>query len=468
MRVTITEQQFNLLAELDKRGSCRSLSQTVTGLTLADFQTLSVAKGIIMQAALFNVETGLGKTLIAASMINIMRRLKPDLRWIYTCQCSNISTTTAKLKGLLHNLNVVSSDATEDSLLKTFFTRRATNADVIVVSYEAICAPSAETFLFRNRHIFQGFILDESQFLSNMTSHTSRLISAIMDSCAYKYALSATPTRVAAEQMVNQVYMLDREMFEGTELSTFMKNFQVWEDGEMVGYRNLEDLQAFLSQRVITVGRGELDIRGDYTPIPILCNSKESYKELPRSEQFKEVKTDETGQALAALCHTIGKEVEKGRHGLIYANLKVIKNAAFKALTAKGFRVGILDGQHTNTQAKKDIVHRAYLDGAYDVLITNITTGKDLPSDYVVFYEQTFDYKQMIGRAERGLQGVDLDIYFILSKDTYEIEFFYRNVYLRGKLLEVLCGRDLSELTEAVRLIEQELGSSMTTHTSHF
>lgn len=63
----------------------------------------------------------------------------------------------------------------------------------------------------------------------------------------------------------------------------------------------------------------------------------------------------------------------------------------------------------------------------------------------------------MIGRGERGLDGVDLDVLFIITDSVYEMRFFYANVYQRGILLEKLCGKDLPELHGAVEQLEHKL-----------
>ena len=153
----------------------------------------------------------------------------------------------------------------------------------------------------------------------------------------------------------------------------------------------------------------------------------------------------------------IKKYKAEGKHGLIYANRNTIKKAVKAALETEDLVVDIMDGTHTATQKKKDVVQKKFLNRELDVLITNVTTGKDLPCDYIIFYELTFDYKQMIGRGERGLQGVDLDVHFILTDSTYEMRFFYTNVYQRGILLEQLCGKDLPELHGALDQLEAEL-----------
>lgn len=459
MRVTLTEKQFILLSQLYKRNSAQSLTKLVRGEELADFQTCAVAHGLIAEACVYNVDTGLGKTMISAGLINAVKAYVPNLKWIFLCQCSNIGQTYKKLSMWLNDSNIAYSDSTEDSILDVFFTRKAITADVVILSYEAIICPSVESFLFKNRHLFKGVFIDESQLISNLSSHTSQLVSAIVNNCRYKFALTATPLRINIDQVVNQVYMVDRHLFDGNNLDGFLRQFKVWDDGRVVAYQNLEQLQQLLAPRMFSFTRSELGMRGDYRPLPVLVDTRGRYATVPRLDQTKVMKSDKDGPALKALGHEITRCKALGLRGLIYANLNEVKVAARDYLKELGIRVAILDGRHTNTSRKKDAMQMAFNSGEYDVIITNLTTGKDLPCDYICFYEQTFDYKQMLGRGERGLAGVNLDIIFILCKDTYELDFFYENVYQRGLLLETLCGKDLSELKQAVKEIESILKS---------
>lgn len=453
---TLTDEQREQLIALFERGSMQSLSHCVKEVdSLAGFQTLAIAYSIITKQCLLNIDTGLGKTLIAAGIINVLRAKKPTLKWIYLCQCSNLKTTATKLQKHLFSSNVVYCDSTESRIVNTFFTRKAINADVIVLSYEAITQSAVEGFLFKNREVYQGIILDESQMLSNLTSHTSRLISAIMHSCCYRYMLSATPLRISAEQAVNQIYMLDPDMFSQVTMSTFMNQFRVWNDGEVIGYKNLEELQYLLMTRMLSFSRSELGIRGNYTPIMELCTCG-----LPEDAKTPEVidyKEEPYGNTMLQLIADAKAYKEQGKHGLIYVNRNRLKSAVKKALLDNGITCDIMDGTHTSTQKAKDIAHQKFLNREVDILITNVTTGKDLPCDFIIFYELTFDYKQMLGRGERGLSGAALDVRFILTDTLAEMQFFYLNVYQRGVLLEKLCNKDLPELHGAMQQLEQKL-----------
>ena len=159
---TLSKQQIVDLQSLFNRGSMNILNNCVKGVdSLADFQSVAVAFGVITKACLPNIDTGLGKTLIAAGIMNVLRASKPKLRWVYLCQCGNLKTTADKLSSYLYNANLVYCDSTEAEILRTFLSRRAANADVLVLSYEAIVQPEVEGFLFKNRDIFQGIFLDE-------------------------------------------------------------------------------------------------------------------------------------------------------------------------------------------------------------------------------------------------------------------------------------------------------------------
>ena len=453
---TLTDSQRELLIKLFERGSMNNLAQCVKGIdSLAGFQTLAIAYSIITEKCLLNIDTGLGKTLIASGIMNILSAQKPALKWVYLCQCSNLETTANKLKSHLFSSNVVYCDSTESRIVNTFFTRKAINANVIILSYEAITQPEVEGFLFKNRDLFQGIVLDESQILSNLTSHTSRLIAAIMNSCHYRYMLSATPLRISAEQVVNQIQMLDPDMFSQTAISSFMNNFRVWHDGEVVGYKDLDELQYLLMTRMLSFSRSELGMRGEYTPIMELCAS--GLDNEARTPDIIDYKEDPYSNTMLRLVKDIKAYQQQGKRGIIYANRNRLKKAISRALTNNGICCDIMDGTHTSTQKAKAIVHQRFLNKELDVLITNVTTGKDLPCDYIIFYELTFDYKQMLGRGERGLQGAALDVKFILTDSLAEMKFFYLNVFQRGVLLEKLCDKDLPELHGAMHQLEQKL-----------
>ena len=89
-----------------------------------------------------------------------------------------------------------------------------------------------------------------------------------------------------------------------------------------------------------------------------------------------------------------------------------------------------------------------------DVVITSVTTALDLDCDYVIFYEFTVDVKQMIGRAHRGLGDKELDVIFIITEDTSEIDYFYDNIYSISMTIKEIMHHDYSELEQVDREIK--------------
>ena len=147
----------------------------------------------------------------------------------------------------------------------------------------------------------------------------------------------------------------------------------------------------------------------------------------------------------------------KGKKGLIYVNLNENKDKLQDYLDSKGIKAGILDGSHTTTPAKKYEVAQSFIKNEYDCVITNLTMGLDLPCDYICFHELTFDFKQMLGRGERGLSSKDLEIAFIIVDNSEEVSYFYENVYKRMELLGLVCNKDVSEINEALNIINKSI-----------
>jgi hypothetical protein len=91
-------------------------------------------------------------------------------------------------------------------------------------------------------------------------------------------------------------------------------------------------------------------------------------------------------------------------------------------------------------------IFEGFAKGEYDVLTTSVTTGLNLDSDYIIFVEFCTDIKQMMGRAERGLNPKTLDLYFIFTRKTGEIDFFLKYIYQRSLSIQEVLRKDYSTL----------------------
>lgn len=456
MSAELTENQIELYTEVCERGSVQLLQHCVKNKVLADFQTVCVAISLITEKQLISLDTGLGKTLVATGLINILCKKYPGLKWIYLCQNSNLKTTHDKLQDGLFSAKAVWTGGDKRSVSKTFFKEDALSADVLVLSYNVLENKFVNDFLFRNRSLFRGVILDESQTIGNNDSYTFRLVDGILKNARFAYLLSATPLRIEPEQICNQVAIMDRDKYGYMIKPSFMRKYHLIRDGEVIGYQNLDELEGILSLACFSVTRKMLGAKGHYKVKVLWADSKPEYRKVKKMDSFNEILGDPTGPALTELVRLCCQKVLEEKQGLVYVNRTSNKLLVKERLESKGLRVGVMDGTITNTQKKKEAVHLQYINKELDVLITNVSTGKDLPSDYICFYELTFDFKQMLGRGERGLKGKDMEIYFILIKGTPLIDYFYHNVYERGVFLEEILSKDIQELKDAYNQVSEE------------
>lgn len=463
MNFTLTDEQVELVLALNKRQDCLGLKNVVRGVELERFQRVTVAFALIVKACLISLDTGLGKTLVATGIMNVVREQKPDKKWLVVVQNSNLSSTYRKIKAGLWNSRIVYSDADSGRVLKKFLSENMTQYDIFVLSYEAVCNPLMNDFLFEYKDQFAGIVIDECQMISNMTSLTSRMLEAVTNCLEYRFPLTATPIRVHPFQMVNIIKMIDPEMFEGMNMAQYRRSFEVKQDGKVVGFKGLERLKLDLAPRFIGRTRKEEGVKGDHTPVIIMCESKPEYKKVSKMNTFQVIKGDIDGPAMRAFRDYVLTKKAKGEKGIAYVNLTENKRRLLEYLGNFDIRVGIMDGSYTGTQAKKDIVHEKFINNEYDVLLTNITTGKDLQCSWIAFYELTFDFQQFVGRGERGLQRNDMELAFFLVRDTAEIAYFYDNVYTRGMFLEILSDKDLDDLKNAYAQIQKELASEWLT-----
>lgn len=449
----IIPEQLRLLQDLFSRKSLDSIRYCVKDKELADFQTVAVAYAIIVKSCIIGLDTGKGKTVVAAGIMNIIHELYPNTKWVFICQRSNLETTFAKLKQDLINCKIVYSTAEESQLIQNFLYGEAKLADIIVLTYDNIKIPIVSDFLYQNRMLIKGMIADEAQVISQGVSQASNIISAMMSNIEYTFFLTATPLTISPAQIINLGFMLDRDLYGEIHLAEFVRGFEVRSDGRIVGYKNLENLESYLGLRYIYLNR---DTEGCYKSIYLDCNSKPAYKDVKKADVNSIIKGDPDGEAIKRLTQFILSKMCEGKRGLVYINTNKNKDFVRDHLKASGIRVGILDGAHTNNGKKKGEAQTAFNGGELDVMLTNIVTGKDLPCDYIVFYELTFDFKQMIGRGVRTLGRFSLEIGFVIVKDTKDVDYFFENVYARGLLLKAICGKNIDELEHIKSLLFED------------
>lgn len=450
LKPTITVPQAYLVCDIEERGSCKSLKYAVKNKELADFQTTALAFATSIERCLISLDTGLGKTLVATGIINVLQeQYDGKFKWIIVVQNNNLLSTFKKIKDGIWNQKACVLDAVTASIEKLFARVDMLKYDIFIISYEAICNPIFNKFLYDNIEKFDGIIVDESHTIGNMASVGSKMVREVMQHMRFRYMLTATPMMVNPAQVINQIYMIDPDMFSDVDLKQYKRQFEVRENGRVTGFKDLDDLQEDIAWRYLGATRKDLGVKGNHTVRVIMPDPKPEYLELKKMDTFLGIKADYAGPAMQAFMQLVLDKKARGEIGVAYVNLNKTKVNVAKYFEEAGIRVGILDGMTTNTNEKKEKVHQAFLNGEYDILLTNITTGRDLQCNYLVFYELTYDFQQYLGRGERGLQGNDLDIIFFIVKDTEEVTYFHDNMLERAEMLELIGQKDVDTLKKA-------------------
>lgn len=436
-----------MLKELSEKGSIMSLSTVTNSFELSDFQTYSLAASFILEKCVISLDTGLGKTIVAGALINLDMS---DGRWLFVSKNNNLIQTAKKLNSIVVDRVVQYSSGTIDNV-KALISNCQPNA-VIVITYDTLNNLGFLDFLFGIRKSFSGIIIDESHNIGNKGSNRSEILKHMMlNSFKYQYMLTATPLSTNPFQIINQVSMIDPELVPDPE-ELAMKH-TCYTNGKATGYHDLDELADFISIRYISFTREELGLKGNYSLRLHLC---ESILDKPPAdvESLKAEKSLQANNSIQIIVNLVSEYVKRGKHGLIYANMTVYKDMLLEKLSDIT-SCCILDGRVSSTD--KNLIQGMYNRGEYSVLISNLEEGADLPSDFIIFYELSVKYKQFIGRGERGLSGKNMDIHFVLIDKSYEVEFFYRNIFKRSLLLEAVCLKDISEIKE----IERQLSCSL-------
>ncbi len=192
---------------------------------LAD-QRSAIVKGITQNRLLYAMEMGLGKTFVMISVIN---------HWIHLGLVDKILIVLPPESFLNFKLELLrfnSFSLSEDDIYMASATNRnifVGNEKIQIVKYRSFLALADEAYKTKNKKSAKKYrknpfekdieswrgennammILDESQFIKNPRSRTSKLIHLIKHQFYFRYALSGTPATNRIEDLWSQMTFLD-------------------------------------------------------------------------------------------------------------------------------------------------------------------------------------------------------------------------------------------------------------------
>jgi superfamily II DNA or RNA helicase len=354
---------------------------------------------------------------------------KPNRKFIFVGTSSQLEQTTKDLKRFTE-LEVISSSAKRVEMERIFNLKESSKHSILFITHDTLNQEEMVKYIYSRINSYYGIIVDEAHLVSNFTSSNSAFnLRALLRHFPLAIGLTATPVTTDSSQLGDLLHMyfprdfdnlreLRRDMQEGENPLERVKNNVFVRSRRDVGvvsnYRTHYDI---VEPHEWQIGADGLD-----------------RLELTRGEG-----------ALNQRNYLI--DVVKGYKG--FRGLIFIERTASREWVEKGFReAGIkfksIHGQDNKKERTSilDKLNKREL----DVVITSVPEALNMSADYVYFYEYTADVKQMLGRAERGLNPKTLDIHFMFTRDTGDADFFVRRIYRIALWIQMVVGQDYREI----------------------
>lgn len=404
--------------ELCERESYFPLKYVLRDIELSDWQSIDLAKILYNKKSLLAYDTGLGKTLMASAFMYRVLNINRDKKFIFIGKLDQIRDTPKKIENAT-GLVVRVLDAKESSLDSLIMSDD--NYHILFITVDTLNSIKHMETLFKMRNNFIGVILDEvHEYCNYKKSYNGMMLESLTYNFKYVLGLSATPLNSSEEQLYSILRIVNQIEFPNDRVC-----------------RKLIKENSYKMRCSLIVREREKNL---HNGILVPIQPMEHQMTANGVNAVCTVKGDGAWAQLVSLVKLI--KSRKGEQVLVYINRKEIYSVVSQVLTHEGISHGIVNGDTKN----KDLIRDRFRSRKFDVLLTNSTTSLDIQCDYIVFYELTMDVKQFIGRAERGLDSKELDVYFFVTCKTFEVRFFFDKIYNRAFDVERVLGKDYSEV----------------------
>lgn len=407
-----------------------SLSNILPDVELPSFQLQGMNEVFTNKKVLLAFDTGTGKTFTYAGIVRGLLNANPDGKHILVVINDSIPQVPNDIRNLTE-VSVEAFDGTEESAgrLRFFWNRTS----IICLTLEALRVFGIAKFLFDHLPEIESFTIDEAHHVSNWdASDTAFMIRALTRVVPYVVELSATPMTRTSKQYYRLMNLLDRDMSP---------------------HRDESYLDHYVN-RYMPVNREDYDIKGEYTPTLEVVTPTLDQMQPQHGIIFRTLKGAGAVPQADKLCEVVQKRLDQGKRVLVYLHYHDSRLWVEHNFEGRGIKFSSLHGR-LKTRAERQVALDKFKSGEVDVLITSVTESLNIDADVVIFYEFTTLVKQVIGRAHRGLQAKPLEIVFIITKDTDEVEYFLKYIYERSLTIQKLLHKDYSELIAIGKQVEK-------------
>ena len=433
-------EMSNLEKQLCAMESFDSIKYVLNDVELHPKQCIDVMKMLAKKRSILIYDTGTGKTLMVSAAMKLLWNEDPNRKFIMFVKKDQLIQTPKKIEDATGRKSLVS--AADAKSISSVLSGDYTDYSILMLTHDCLRNERILQALYDVRDQYCGVIIDEAHEVSNFNhASSSSMLGAIVGNFEYCWALTATPITTNVNQLAKLASIVDKEHF-----SDF-KKFQRYIDG------NLEHVHEFPSFLIIR-GRAEFGGKQEYRGRVHWVEPMPHQKIASRGAAAMLCKYKGEGaynQANALIQEILSY---KNKRGLVYVNQHQIRNWLLPFFENAGIVYECING-YTSADDRQRIMHQFNVEQSIDVVITSVTTAVDLDCDYVIFYEFTVDVKQMIGRAHRGLGNKVLDIIYVITDDSDEVDYFVNNIWSRCEMIRDTLGQDYSEMEDVERCVEE-------------
>lgn len=409
------------------------------GVELHPFQIVDVLKMIYAKRAVVRYDTGTGKTLLAAAAMKFLWREDPTRRFLMFIKKDQMIQTPKKLSDYTGRL-VIASCAAQEDVQEVFETGRFLNYPLLLLTHECLNNRIVMKVLRKEREKFCGVVIDEAHELNNKGfAQSADVMAGLVSRFEYCWALTATPIVTSLLQLAKLACLVDAKRYPNyAQLKKRLSQgtFEIRQDPIFFINRTAEELGRF-SEYV-----------GHLVWVKAMKHQKEKVGGFQLMSLCKGKGATRQAETLVAL---IKKQGEK--RGLVYVQQHAVREWILPFLREAGIRFECINGRVVKERSA--ILDRFNQEKSLDVIVTSVTTAVDADCDYVVFYEFTVELKQMIGRADRGLNGKTVDIYFVVTRGSQEPLYFMHNIVDRSEIVKRTLGVKYRELEDVAAEVEE-------------
>lgn len=416
-----------LLDDLDSLESYDAIKDLITP-PLDDGQSVDLLKALAMKNFAVFYATGLGKTYLAAAYVKALKNKQPNIKVLMFMKKSQEDETPKKMMSISGLKCRVLTAGNSKTLTESMIDKN----DIIMMTHDSLNSKRHMMKLNSLVKKFDAVIIDEMHLLSNIEAASSAfMLYSITSNIEYVLGLTATPVTTDLEQFIRVLKIIAPRYVENfRKIGSNMKNY-----GLSALPDELRDLFV-IRDRPFNNHRGIGDFI-DPMPHQIDANGKDMFLITKGEEAF-------------AQSNRLVQLIKERRplRGIVYINRKIIQRFVVKELENSGIKCALINGE--TSKEDRGIILEKFKNDEFEIVITNIKEALDMDCNFVIFYEYTPHVKQMIGRAERGLNPVPLDIIFMFTRKTGEYDYFLRNVYEISQEVQEVLDIDFNEVTNMV------------------